>query len=1108
METRVVGMLSLLAALSAAAQPAITTAPAAADRNEIPVTLILSGGVSLGSYEAGLSWAVTRLTQVRPGHAPEPRSGRVRLVAVTGASAGSINAVLSAALWCVDPAFHTDTSVDNNPLRNTWIPIGLDRLLPDAAARYQQGDALLSSRPLVEAFDRLRDDLLSGTGLKRFTPGCQLPIGVTVTRSEAEEQQVAGLTVRTQRFVLPWLLEVTSEGHPRFVPLRLAEVRDQEDDVLTLAGSAERGGVQELPFEQVAQGLLASAAFPAAFSPRVLCDCSTRCPAAHQETSGRCPGPSGPIDGLTCPARSPRGEPLTLCSRHYVDGGIFDNAPVGLAIDLTETTYRAALLQPVNYLFVDPDLRRLAPVGGTAPQARPGTAGLERVLRLLAELAATGRSSDLSRTIRASGWNRTTSHLLYRTVAALVPFFALNQQLAALATGAAFPPVPEEPKIIPTPGLRAAGGRVLLRCVSDAPAATPRARERVAACAREIRILFADPSATPEQADLSDEEVVQLAQLIASNVDKGLSDLARTDAAERSLGDQQLFIDRLTVGTAAIFILAEELPRVVRGPLPDARLRRFRDSLLRAAPVAEALGAVTAGTANVLLLRQLMRLEATPGLQAVVARTRAILANLPRGDVFTTSDLRPLLDGLARTPDAPAAAVQVVKELAQLGPALQAALNRTNGLTRDASALAQSRGGERALVVSTRFAPIVGSQLANFGAFLDVPLREFDYYAGVYDASHAFAAFLCSASVLPGMIGSVRRKDKPDELDLAAPETQRCLGEALHVVAASLDLQRSPRATLVLRTLARVELAASLDSSAAAAELLREPGWRWLEDGASPRTEDANLGAVAGALLSAHAACSEHSREALCVRDLSFPELIQALQDRGYRPVEHNMQAALADPAAWGRRTARKALDRSLDGQRAAADDGALKGTIQRALGVGELWMRGFTPGASYPRLDLDPSSIPGESLAQHDPGRRLLAHVIPYRIGFDVHEAGISLSWVEPALRLSRNVSLMSEVSPIDYESVHGRLFSTVGLLPTLHVLGTSFSAGPRLSVDWADGTLATGAELRVGFLQDRLAFGVGARDFPLQSRNVFILVSLADLNGTAYWLLPGLGR
>jgi len=133
---------------------------------------------------------------------------------------------------------------------------------------------------------------------------------------------------------------------------------------------------------------------------------------------------------------------------------------------------------------------------------------------------------------------------------------------------------------------------------------------------------------------------------------------------------------------------------------------------------------------------------------------------------------------------------------------------------------------------------------------------------------------------------------------------------------------------------------------------------------------------------------------------------------------------------------------------------------------------------------------------------------LIPYRIGLDVHEAGISLSWVEPALRLSRQVSLMSEVSPIDYEGNQGRISSTIGLLPTVHVLGTSFSAGPRLSVYWADGNLAAGAEVRVGFLQDRLAFGFGARDFPLHGRNIFILVSLADLNGTAYWLLPGLGR
>jgi len=79
------------------------------------------------------------------------------------------------------------------------------------------------------------------------------------------------------------------------------------------------------------------------------------------------------------------------------------------------------------------------------------------------------------------------------------------------------------------------------------------------------------------------------------------------------------------------------------------------------------------------------------------------------------------------------------------------------------------------------------------------------------------------------MTSSVRRSDKPDELDLAAPETQRCLGEALHVGGREPRPAALVAATLVLRALARVELAASLDSSAAAEELLGKPagdGWR------------------------------------------------------------------------------------------------------------------------------------------------------------------------------------------------------------------------------------------------------------------------------------------
>ena len=357
MQHRWLALVLLLAAAQAgAAQPQAT-----ARRTDLPLTLVLSGGVSLGSYEAGLAWAVVHFARQVPDLTMDPRAGRPRLVATTGASAGSINALLSALMWCSAPESLARASVDDNLLRRTWIPTGLDQLLPDTASSYREGDGILASQPLVETLEALGRTLLSPESGHRYRPGCELPIGVTVTRTDAEERQVAGLTVRTQRFVLPWRLEVTSQGQPRFHGLSRVSGREDEEDVLRLAEQVQPGGGSALTWSQVSQGVLASAAFPAAFAPRVLCDCSARCPAAQQVDVAACPGPEGPVGPLSCPARSPRGEPLTLCRRSYVDGGIFDNAPVGLAIDLTEATLVPGVLQPATYLFVDPDVRRLSP---------------------------------------------------------------------------------------------------------------------------------------------------------------------------------------------------------------------------------------------------------------------------------------------------------------------------------------------------------------------------------------------------------------------------------------------------------------------------------------------------------------------------------------------------------------------------------------------------------------------------------------------------------------------------------------------------------------------------------------------------------------------------
>ena len=60
--------------------------------------MIISGGVSLGAYEAGYNWAMIKmLSKIRDEHG---RLVEPVLSSVAGASAGSINALLSAMYWC------------------------------------------------------------------------------------------------------------------------------------------------------------------------------------------------------------------------------------------------------------------------------------------------------------------------------------------------------------------------------------------------------------------------------------------------------------------------------------------------------------------------------------------------------------------------------------------------------------------------------------------------------------------------------------------------------------------------------------------------------------------------------------------------------------------------------------------------------------------------------------------------------------------------------------------------------------------------------------------------------------------------------------------------
>ena len=81
-------------------------------------------------------------------------------------------------------------------------------------------------------------------------------------------------------------------------------------------------------------------------------------------------------------------------------------------------------------------------------------------------------------------------------------------------------------------------------------------------------------------------------------------------------------------------------------------------------------------------------------------------------------------------------------------------------------------------------------------------------------------------------------------------------------------------------------------------------------------------------------------------------------------------------------------------------------------------------------------------------------------------------------------------------------RTSSTIGIRPALHLGGLTLNAGPRFAVHWNGGT-DWGGEVGVSMLQDRLGVSVGVRQLS-GFNDLFIALTVSDLNGMLYWLTP----
>lgn len=264
------------------------------------VALTVTGGVSLGSYEAGFLYYLSRFSQL---------NHLFKFPIITGASAGAINSFLMG----IDQCNGADAQeYEDSLFWKFWIPIGLQKLTRSNS----ESPHALFSRTAIDDQIKMVKKVLKNSNHK----SCSSTIGISLTRKKP-------LSIRiTDELSAPKLSEIlifqmTQNGSEvAFKNINLRSSRPHQF-VLPLTGDFDHD------FDRVAQAIAASTAFPVAFEPEKIRHCL-----------------------------QPFSSPYSLCTdessreEEFIDGGFYDNQPLRATAKIAQELGHKDTL----YLLVDP----------------------------------------------------------------------------------------------------------------------------------------------------------------------------------------------------------------------------------------------------------------------------------------------------------------------------------------------------------------------------------------------------------------------------------------------------------------------------------------------------------------------------------------------------------------------------------------------------------------------------------------------------------------------------------------------------------------------------------------------------------------------------------
>ena len=285
----------------------------------VDLSIASSGGVSIGAYQAGASWMIAELLKFMRDH-PEQRARfklpLYRVSAISGASAGNVNALLMALQSCdAGPARPAESSA----LWDLWMQVGLDQLLPR-----NNGDPSLELGLLDRRFlNTVVKERLLAELAREPSSDCHIPIVTTMSKLVPSSLALNRLMAASvQRYVTSYSISTgadTTTGRTRFV-LRSADRLVRLDTALGKQISLVTAGTdgQLHGIEHVFELMKASSSVAYLFAPVQL----SFCDATATALAGTCePG---------------RANSAVVERARFVDGGAIDNAPLFAAIRLME----------------------------------------------------------------------------------------------------------------------------------------------------------------------------------------------------------------------------------------------------------------------------------------------------------------------------------------------------------------------------------------------------------------------------------------------------------------------------------------------------------------------------------------------------------------------------------------------------------------------------------------------------------------------------------------------------------------------------------------------------------------------------------------------------